>query len=88
VLLVMGWRRAPRKFLASIVTVLGLLVIGAFTFMVTAGTKNLPLSNRAPAIGQTAPAFALPDTGGRTVALADALDGSNGVLLVFYRGHW
>lgn len=88
VLLVTGWRRAPRKILASIVAVLGFLVIGAFTFMVTAGTKNLPLSSRAPAIGQMAPAFALPDTAGRTVSLADALNGSNGVLLVFYRGHW
>jgi energy-coupling factor transporter transmembrane protein EcfT len=88
VLLVTGWRRAPRKILASIVTVLGFFVIGAFTFMVTAGSKNLPLSNRAPAVGQRAPAFALPDTQNRTVSLADALNGSNGVLLVFYRGYW
>lgn len=88
VLLVAGWRRAPRKILASIVAVLGFLVIGAFTFMVTAGTKNLPLSGRAPAVGEAAPAFALPDTAGRPVSLASALSGSNGVLLVFYRGHW
>lgn len=86
-LLVAGWRRAPRKILASIVAVLGFLVIGAFTFMVTAGTK-LPLSGGAPAVGQAAPAFELPDTAGRPVSLASALSGSNGVLLVFYRGHW
>ncbi len=88
VLLVTGWRRAPRKIVASIVAVLGFLVIGAFTYLVTAGSKGLPLSTGAPAIGQAAPAFALPDAGGRTVSLADALSGSNGVLLVFYRGHW
>lgn len=87
-LLVTGWRRAPRKVLPSIVAVLGFLVIGAFTFMVTAGTKNLPRSGGAPAVGQAAPEFALPDTAGRTVSLEDALRGSNGVLLVFYRGHW
>jgi MFS superfamily sulfate permease-like transporter len=86
-LLVTGWRRAPRKVLASIVTVLGFLVIGAFTFAIL-GTKNLPQSGRAPGIGQRAPSFALPDTQNRTVSLSDALDGSNGVLLVFYRGHW
>jgi len=88
VLLITGWRRAPRKILASIVTVLGFLVAGFFTFLVTAGTKSLPLSTRAPAVGQQAPAFALPDTGNRTVALNDLLNGSNGVLLVFYRGYW
>ena len=87
-LLVSGWRRAPRKILASIVAALGFFVIGAFTFLVTIGSRNLPASHRAPAIGQQAPAFALPDTNGRTVALADLLRGSNGVLLVFYRGHW
>jgi hypothetical protein len=87
-LLVAGWRRAPRKILASIVAVLGLFVAGAFTFMVTAGSKNLPLSQRAPAIGQKAPDFALPDTQGRKVSLSDVLGQSNGVVLIFYRGYW
>ncbi len=87
-LLVSGWRRAPRKVLASIVATLGVLVFGAFTFLVTAGTKNLPLSSNAPRIGQRAPDFALSDTQGRTLSLASALQQSNGVLLVFYRGHW
>ena len=87
-LLVTGWRRAPRKILPSIVAALGIIVIGAFTFLVTAGTKNLPLSDRAPAVGEKAPAFALSDTANRTVSLGDVLNGSNGVLLVFYRGYW
>jgi AhpC/TSA family len=88
VLLVTGWRRAPRKVLASIAAVLGMLLIGSFTYLVTAGTKDLPWSNRAPAVGQQAPAFALPDAQNRTVSLAGTLQGSNGVLLVFYRGYW
>ncbi len=88
VLLVAGWRRASRKILASLVAVLGLFVIGAFTFYVTVGTKNLPVSTGAPSVGATAPAFTLPDTNNRAVSLADTLNGSNGVLLVFYRGYW
>lgn len=88
VLLAWGWRRASRKILASLVAILGLFVIGAFTFTVTVGTKGLPVSNGAPSVGTTAPAFTLPDTNNRAVSLADTLNGSNGVLLVFYRGYW
>jgi hypothetical protein len=87
-LLVAGWRRASGKVLASIVTALGLFVFGAFTYMVTIGSRGLPASAGAPAVGAKAPAFALPDTNNRPVSLASALSGSNGVLLVFYRGYW
>lgn len=88
VLLVSGWRRASRKVLASLVAILGLFVIGAFTFYVVVGTKSLPLSTGAPSVGEKAPAFTLPDTNDRAVSLAGTLNGSNGVLLVFYRGYW
>lgn len=88
VLLVTAWRRAPRKILASIVTVLGLLIFGTFTYMVTLGSKDLPAAAGAPAVGAKAPDFALPDTSNRPVALSQLLSQSNGVLLVFYRGHW
>ena len=87
-LLISGWRRASRKILPSIVAVLGFLIIGAFTFMVTAGSKNLPASTDAPAVGEKVPAFALADTNKRVVSLTEVLAGSRGVLLVFYRGHW
>jgi energy-coupling factor transporter transmembrane protein EcfT len=87
-LLISGWRRAPRKILASIVTVLGLFVAGAFTFLVTVGSKDLPASQAAPAIGQQVPDFTLPDTQGRPVSLANVLGQSNGVVLIFYRGYW
>lgn len=85
-LLVIGWRRAPRKIVASIVAVLGFVVIGAFTAYVV--RSDVPPSSGAPAVGEKAPAFVLPDTANRMVSLDDALSGSNGVLLVFYRGYW
>ncbi len=87
-LLIAGWKRAPRKILASIVAVLGLFIAGAFTFMVTAGSKGLPVAQGAPAVGQQAPDFALPDTQGRQVSLSNVLGQSNGVILIFYRGYW
>jgi hypothetical protein len=37
--------------------------------------------------GAQAPAFALPDTHGKTIALADEL-AHGPVVLVFYRGYW
>lgn len=87
-LLVSGWRRATRRVLASIPLVLGVLIAGMFTFMVTAGSRNLPAAASAPAPGQRAPEFALPDTNNRTVSLSGTLAQSNAVLLIFYRGHW
>ena len=88
VLLVTGWRRAPRKIGASIVAVLGFIVIGGFTFLVTVGSRNMPAAAGAPAVGAKAPEFTLPDTQNRPVSLSAALNGSNGVLLIFYRGYW
>jgi hypothetical protein len=86
-LLVAGWRRAERKVVSSIVVALGLLVTGAFTYTVTVGSK-LPGAGDAPAVGEKAPGFALPDTANRAVALDALLRQSNGVLLIFYRGYW
>lgn len=87
-LLISGWRRASGKVLASIVMVLGLVISGGFTYLVTIGSGGLPVSAAAPAVGAKAPEFSLPDTNNRPVSLASALSGSNGVLLVFYRGYW
>jgi MFS superfamily sulfate permease-like transporter len=87
-LLVSGWRRAPRKILASIVAVLGFVVAGLFIFSVTVGSKDLPAAQAAPAIAQRAPGFTLPDTRGQQVSLSNVLAQSNGVLLIFYRGYW
>jgi hypothetical protein len=88
VLLISGWRRATGKILPSIVALLGFLLMGAFTFMVTVGSKGLPVAAGAPAIGQKAPEFTLLDTNNRPVSLSSVLTGANGVVLVFYRGFW
>lgn len=87
-LLIAGWRRAARKILPSMVVLLCLAGASAFTFLVTVGTKGLPTSARAPAVGEQAPDFTLPDTNNRPVSLSRLLADSNGVLLVFYRGYW
>jgi AhpC/TSA family len=88
VLLISGWRRATGKILPSIVAVLGFLLMGFFTYLVTIGSKDMPAAAGAPAVGQKAPEFTLPDTNNRPVSLASTLAGSKGVVLVFYRGFW
>jgi hypothetical protein len=40
-----------------------------------------------PKVGDRAPEFVLPSTGGDNVALKDYAGKSN-LVLVFYRGHW
>jgi peroxiredoxin len=55
---------------------------------VTVGSKQLPVASGAPAVGQKAPDFALRDTANREVTLSSLLTQSNGVVLIFYRGHW
>jgi MFS superfamily sulfate permease-like transporter len=88
VLVIAGWRRAPRKILASIVAVLALAIAAAFVFAVTAGSK-LPAAHGAPRNGERVPQFSLLDTNQRTVTLDQLLAQSpRGVLLVFYRGYW
>jgi peroxiredoxin len=54
----------------------------------------MPAARGAPRVGQKAPEFALSDTNGKTVTLAELLSTpikgkpAKGVLLIFYRGYW
>jgi peroxiredoxin len=61
-----------------------------FTFGTLVVTRMLPASHGAPAVGQKAPEFTLPDTNHQSVALSQLLaaPGSKGVVLIFYRGYW
>ena len=90
VLLVIGFRRAERKIMPSIVLAIGIGVMVFFAFGTLVIPKQLPASPGAPAVGQKAPDFTLPDANHRTVALSQlaAAPGAKGVLLIFYRGYW
>jgi|SRR5881409_1440558 len=95
VLLIRGLARAWRepqvyrgKISGPILAVLSALVIGLFAYGIFYEARQLPASASAPRIGQKAPDFTLPDQNGKPVALADLLAKGNGVLLIFYRGHW
>jgi len=91
VLLVSGLRKAAgRRVLAWIVTILGIGVAAFFCVAVLIGTKMLPPSTNAPAIGAKAPDFVLLDTNRKPVALTKLLaePGTKGVIVIFYRGYW
>jgi hypothetical protein len=94
VLLALGLKRAYRepdryrgKISGPILSVLSLLIAGFFVFGVLYLTK-LPVSSRAPQVGQPAPLFTLANAEGKQTALADLLKGQRGVILIFYRGYW
>lgn len=87
-LLVAGFRRAQRKVVATIVVILGVAMLALFTTYVFALTKTPPVAAGTPTVGQKAPDFTLQDKNGQPVTLSTLLQGSNGVLLIFYRGYW
>ena len=69
--------------------VLIILVIGGGT----ASFSQLPPSTGAPAVGQKAPDFTLPDQHGKMVSLSGLLQSNEtpklqGIVLIFYRGYW
>lgn len=103
IFLVRGLQRAfgqPRvyrgKILSSILALVSLLLVGVAIFSFFQA-RAIPVSARAPKVGQTAPDFALADTSGQSVSMAElfapAADDSQvvppkAVLLIFYRGYW
>ena len=70
---------------------MGRSVVAAFAALALAASAAGCLSiDRDPTelpLGAAAPAFSLPDAGGKTVSLAD-LRAKGAPVLVFYRGHW
>lgn len=102
-LLAVGVRRAfaserPRptrsRVAAAVITSLSIAILGFFIFSTFINARRLPESHNAPKVGQRAPEFTLTDTNRKSVSLSDLLTSSvdgktpDGVLLIFYRGHW
>jgi peroxiredoxin len=91
VLLIIGLRSAQRRRpLAWIVTILGFAIAAFFCFAVFIGSKQLPVSETAIAVGAKAPDFVLLDINRKPVALSQllAIPSNKGVVLIFYRGYW
>jgi hypothetical protein len=94
-LLAVGLKRAygqPEQYRGKvsgvILSVLSLGLIGLFCYGLLVLTKGLPASADAPRVGQHAPEFTLPDSGGKPVALSELLKTHKAALLIFYRGYW
>ncbi len=95
ILLVVGLFRAfgnarvyRGKIVGSILTLLSVLMIGLFSYIVFYELRQVPASSGAPRVGQTAPDFMLLDQNEQPVGLGDLLSGSKAVALIFYRGFW
>ena len=85
------------KVVGTVVAIAGVAVIGYFFLKVYYLERQLPISINAPRVGQKAPDFTLLDTDGNSITLskllaspagAPASSKTNGVVLIFYRGHW
>lgn len=102
VFLIGGLRRAystPEsyrgKVAGPILATLSILFIGLFGVGVYMMKRAYPVAHNTPRVGQKAPEFALTDSHGSPVKLAELLSAPlagaqapRGVLLVFYRGYW
>ena len=85
------------KIFGSIMAALSIAGVGLFAYGLLYEARQIPSATAAPRVGQKAPDFTLPDQNGKAVTLADLLSSApagtgnaraNGVLLIFYRGHW
>jgi hypothetical protein len=92
------------KIAGSVVAGLTAVLVGFFLFGVFYLTRQIPASQGAPKLGETAPDFTLPDSLERGVTLSSLLNSpfegndrssagaasgqTAAVLLIFYRGYW
>ena len=104
VLLFSGLKRRSRepelyrgKIACYVLTMLSVLILALFGFVVYQVSRVFPEAKNAPQIGQRAPDFSLVDANGKNFTLAQLLSTRNsgsaarttkGVLVVFYRGYW
>ncbi len=80
------------RIAGGILAVLAIGLVAFFCYGVFYAARQLPPSVGAPAVGQQAPDFTLPDKDGHLVTLSKLLDPgagkTHGAVLVFYRGFW
>jgi hypothetical protein len=85
------------RVFGTVVAIAGVVVIGYSLLRAYYLERQLPVSINAPRVGQKAPDFTLLDTDGNSITLsklpaspadAPASSKTNGVVLIFYRGHW
>ena len=85
------------KIFGPILTMLGVLIFGFFSYLIFYELRQVPPSTGAPRVGEKAPTFTLLDENDKPVSLADLLSSrtpststarANEVLLIFYRGFW
>ncbi len=89
-----AFRKGRGKVLSSITSLVTLLVCG-LTIYAFIHSRQVPISTKAPQVGQRAPDFTLADSTGKQVSLVQILvapmpNGASpkATLLVFYRGYW
>jgi hypothetical protein len=75
------------KVFGSILAAIALLLFALFSYEIFYVLRQVPRSAQAPGVGERARDFSLPDQNDNHVALGDLLS-PNGVVLIFYRGHW
>ena len=75
------------RIFGSVFAAISLLLFAFFAYEIFYVLRQVPLSAQAPRVGERAPGFTLPDQNGKQVALVNLLS-PNGVVLIFYRGHW
>jgi hypothetical protein len=94
VLLLVGLFRAfgrPQVYrgrvFGAIFAAIAFSLFGFFSYEIFYVLRQVPRSAQAPEVGERARNFSLPDQNDTRIALGDLLS-PNGVVLIFYRGHW
>ena len=75
------------KVFGAILAAIAFSLFTFFSYEIFYVLRQVPRSAQAPEVGERARNFSLPDQNGTQIALGDLLS-PNGVVLIFYRGHW
>ena len=76
------------KIFGPILAAIALFLLAFFSYEIFYVLRQVPLSARAPRVGEKAPDFMLLDQNEQPVGLGDLLSGSRATVLIFYRGFW